>query len=73
MTRRAQKAQEEAKVIDPDMVNLSTISFPKKYARNRLDKQFGKFLEYMKEISLNVPFIDAIRDMPSWAKFLKDE
>ena len=26
----------------------------------------------MKDITITIPFIDAIRDMPSWGKFLKD-
>ena len=26
----------------------------------------------MKDITITIPFMDAIRDMPSWRKFLKD-
>ena len=26
----------------------------------------------MKEITINIPFLDAIKDMPLWGKFLKD-
>ena len=40
--------------------------------RRSLDKQFGKFLNYLKEITITIPFVDAIRDMPAWGKFLKD-
>ena len=58
--------------IDPSKVNLATVPFPQKLLRNRLDAQFGKFLSYMKDISITLPFIDVLRDMPSWGKFLKD-
>ncbi len=40
--------------------------------RRNLDKKFGKFLEHLKEITITLPFMDAIKDMPSWGKFLKD-
>ena len=37
-----------------------------------MDKQFGKFLEYLKELTITLPFVEAIRDMPAWGKFLKN-
>ncbi|XP_015572730.2 uncharacterized protein LOC107260983 [Ricinus communis] len=40
--------------------------------RCNLDKQFGKFLDYLREITITIPFVDAIKDMPTWGKFLKD-
>eukprot|EP00257_Ricinus_communis_P018448 XP_015577168.1 uncharacterized protein LOC107261562 [Ricinus communis] len=40
--------------------------------RRNLDKQFGKFPDYLREITITIPFVDAIRDMPAWGKFLKD-
>ncbi|KAJ9189474.1 hypothetical protein P3X46_000762, partial [Hevea brasiliensis] len=40
--------------------------------KSKLDKQFGKFLEVLKKIYINVPFIDALSQMPSYAKFLKE-
>ncbi len=53
-------------------VNLSTLPFPQRFLRNKLDAQFGRFLTHMKDISISLPFLDVIRDMPSWGKFLKD-
>ncbi len=47
-------------------VNLSTIHFPQRLVRNKLDKKFSKFRDHMKEISINIPFVDVIRDMPLW-------
>jgi hypothetical protein len=38
-------------------------------------KKGGKFediLEVFKQVHLNIPFLDAIRQVPSYAKFLKD-
>ena len=57
---------------DEPKVDVKTFPFPQRFIRRNLDKQFGKFLNYLKEITITVPFMDAIRDMPAWGKFLKD-
>jgi hypothetical protein len=31
-----------------------------------------KFLEVFKQVQINIPFLDAIQQVPSYAKFLKD-
>jgi len=33
------------------------------------DQQFGKFLEVLKKLYINIPFIDALLQMPSYVKF----
>ncbi|XP_070020213.1 uncharacterized protein [Nicotiana sylvestris] len=40
--------------------------------RENLDGQFSKFLEILKQIHINIPFTDALLQMPSYAKFLKE-
>ncbi|KAK5812103.1 hypothetical protein PVK06_027511 [Gossypium arboreum] len=37
-----------------------------------MDAQFGKFLELFKQLRNNLPFVEAISQMPTYAKFLKD-
>nr|XP_016440315.1 PREDICTED: uncharacterized protein LOC107766103 [Nicotiana tabacum] len=49
-----------------------TIPFPQKLKRENLDNQFSKFLEILKQIHINIPFTDALLQMPSYAKFLKE-
>ena len=34
--------------------------------------QFVEILEVFKQVQINIPFFDAIQQMPSYAKFLKD-
>ena len=50
-------------------IDLRTLPFPQRFIRRNLDKQFGKFLDHMKDITITIPFIDAIRDMPSGENF----
>ncbi|XP_073060025.1 uncharacterized protein [Primulina eburnea] len=46
--------------------------FPAALKKAKLDAQFGKFLEIFKKLHINIPFADALLNMPSYAKFLKD-
>ena len=57
---------------DEPKVDIKTLPFPQRFIRRNLDKQFGKFLDCLKEITITIPFMDAIRDMPAWGKYLKD-
>ena len=50
---------------DEPRVDVKTLPFPQRFMRRNLDKQFGKFLNYLKEITITIPFVDAIRDMPA--------
>ncbi|XP_070011090.1 uncharacterized protein [Nicotiana sylvestris] len=40
--------------------------------REKLDNQFAKILEILKQIHINIPFTNALLQMPSYAKFLKE-
>ncbi|KAJ9181196.1 hypothetical protein P3X46_009350 [Hevea brasiliensis] len=51
---------------------MPQLPFPQRFQKAKLDKQFGKFLEVLKKLYINVPFIDALSQMPSYAKFLKE-
>ena len=57
---------------DEPKVDFNTLPFPQRFIRRTLDKQFGKFLNYLNEITNTIPFMDAIKDIPIWGKFMKD-
>eukprot|EP00257_Ricinus_communis_P017214 XP_015575608.1 uncharacterized protein LOC107261384 [Ricinus communis] len=48
------------------------VPFPQRLAQAKLEKKYGKFLYILKKLQNNIPFLDAISKMPSYAKFLKD-
>ncbi|XP_062078458.1 uncharacterized protein LOC133782950 [Humulus lupulus] len=48
------------------------IPYPQRLQKNRLDKQFAKFLEVFKRLHINIPFAEALEQMPSYVKFMKD-
>jgi len=48
------------------------VSYPQRLVKAKEDHKYGKFLKMLKNFHINIPFLEAITDMPSYAKFLKD-
>ena len=48
------------------------VPYPQRLVKAREEHKYGKFLEMLKKFHINIPFLEAITDMPSYAKFLKD-
>ena len=40
--------------------------------KNILDKQFGRFMDIFKKLHINIPFVEALEQMPGYVKFMKD-
>ena len=49
------------------------IPYPQCLRKNKLDKQFTKFMEVFKKLHINIPFADALEQMLSYVKFMKDK
>ena len=39
---------------------------------NKLDKHFSRFLDVFRKLHINIPFAEALEQMPSYAKFMKE-
>ena len=37
-----------------------------------MDKQFGRFMDIFKKLPINIPFVEALEQMPGYVKFMKD-
>ncbi|XP_024990554.1 uncharacterized protein LOC112524838 [Cynara cardunculus var. scolymus] len=48
------------------------VPFPQRLRNQKEELQFKKFLEVFKALYINIPLVEAIEQMPSYAKFLKD-
>ncbi|KAL2892377.1 Retrovirus-related Pol polyprotein from transposon 17.6 [Bienertia sinuspersici] len=48
------------------------LPFPARFRTAKLDDQFAKFLEVLKKLYVNIPFTEALKQMPTYAKFLKE-
>ncbi|KAK8935601.1 hypothetical protein KSP39_PZI013849 [Platanthera zijinensis] len=58
--------KKEARIIYPPP------PFPQRLKKSKLDQQFQKFLEIFKKLQINIPFAEALEQMPSYVKFMKD-
>ncbi|XP_061367345.1 uncharacterized protein LOC133310424 [Gastrolobium bilobum] len=47
------------------------IMLPKRTTKQQEDKQFGKFLDILKQLHINIPVV-ALEQMPRYVKFMKD-
>ncbi|PPS01630.1 hypothetical protein GOBAR_AA19033 [Gossypium barbadense] len=48
------------------------VPYPNVTRKDRLDEQFGKFLKLLKKLHINLPFIEALSQMPNVEISLKD-
>ncbi|XP_022866452.1 uncharacterized protein LOC111386230 [Olea europaea var. sylvestris] len=51
---------------------MPPIPFPQKLKKNKQDTNYEKFLDVLKKLQINVSFIDAILQIPSYKKCLKE-
>ena len=62
------EAEKQAAITEPNV----PIPFPQRLRQNKPDKQFTKFMEVFKKLHINIPFADALEQMPNYVKFMKD-
>jgi len=48
------------------------IPYPSRLKNDQNDKKYKKFLGLFKQLHINIPFVEALSQMPRYAKFLKD-
>ncbi|XP_070005649.1 uncharacterized protein [Nicotiana sylvestris] len=46
--------------------------YPQRLAKKNGENQFKKFIQMMKSLSINVPLVEALEQMPVYIKFMKD-
>ncbi|XP_062099849.1 uncharacterized protein LOC133805703 [Humulus lupulus] len=46
--------------------------FPQRLHKQKLDKQFSKFLQVFKKLHINIHFAEALKKIPNYVKFMKD-
>ncbi|XP_024024429.1 uncharacterized protein LOC112092450 [Morus notabilis] len=69
------KKSKEKGVKNSDLTSekyMPHLPYPQRLKQDKLDKHFSKFLEIFKKLQINIPFAEALSQMPSYAKFLKE-
>ncbi|GJS67480.1 reverse transcriptase domain-containing protein [Tanacetum coccineum] len=48
------------------------ILYPQRLRKEKMEAQYGKFLDMIRAIRINVPLVDVLARMPNYGKFLKE-
>ena len=48
------------------------VPYPQRLVKLREEQKHGKFVEILKTLHINIPFLEAITSMPSYVKFMKN-
>lgn len=51
---------------------ICPIPFPQRLKKYNIDKQYNQFAQMFKQLTVNIPFADALVQMPNYAKSLKE-
>lgn len=66
------KKREEEEKKRLDRLYAPPLPYPYRRIEKKLDEKFQKFLEHLQKLELKIPFLEAMAQMPKYAKFLKD-
>ncbi|XP_012854385.1 PREDICTED: uncharacterized protein LOC105973889 [Erythranthe guttata] len=51
---------------------ITPIPFPERQKKKKFQDQLKKFIEKIKQIRINIPFVEALEVMPNYTKFMKE-
>ena len=51
---------------------MPVILFSQRLQKAKMEEQFSRFLHIFNKIEINIPFAEALTQMPNYAKFLKE-
>ncbi|GJW01143.1 zinc finger, CCHC-type containing protein [Tanacetum coccineum] len=71
LTNNQTQVTSEPVVQPSNEVQTPQVPFPKRLRKEKEEAQQKKFLENLKQLHINLPFIEALAQMPKYAKFLK--
>ncbi|XP_061336910.1 uncharacterized protein LOC133283989 [Gastrolobium bilobum] len=46
--------------------------YPERFKQDAQEQQYARFLDIFKKLHINIPFAEALANMPNYAKFMKD-
>ncbi|XP_049375774.1 uncharacterized protein LOC125840851 [Solanum verrucosum] len=56
----------------PTEIPRPPLPFPHRLKKKSYDGKFAKFITMLKQLSVNIPLVEALEQMPRYAKFMKD-
>jgi len=65
-----EKEKKKEVVTKPPLVK--TLPYPLKPSKKDKERQFARFLDIFKRLQINIPFSEALEQIPTYAKFMKE-
>ena len=53
-------------------MHIKNIPYPHAPSRKDAERQFKRFVEVVRKLQINIPFTEALEQMPIYAKFMKE-
>ena len=53
-------------------ISRPPLPFPQRLVKKTKDGKYRRFITMLKQLSVNVPLIEALEQMPGYAMFMKD-
>ncbi|XP_070028845.1 uncharacterized protein [Nicotiana sylvestris] len=67
-----QEQKNAAEVLEPLEAPRPPPPFPQRLQKKNDDRMFTKFLSMLSQVQLNIPLVDVLREIPKYAKYIKD-
>ncbi|XP_070002339.1 uncharacterized protein [Nicotiana sylvestris] len=67
-----QEPKNAAEISDPVEAPRPPPPFPHRLQKKNDDRMFRKFLSMLRQVQLNIPLVDVLREIPKYAKYIKD-
>ncbi|XP_070044575.1 uncharacterized protein [Nicotiana tomentosiformis] len=72
MKTEKKKEEKSRRAEHDESKHMSALPFPQKLSREKLVKQFERFLDVLKQIHVNLPFTKVLSQILAYSKFLKE-
>ena len=72
MKEQDEVAKEEKVKKEEVRVYQALVLFPQRLQQSKMDSQYARFLSIFKKMEINIPFSEALAQMPHYAKFMQD-
>ncbi|XP_050889222.1 uncharacterized protein LOC127094429 [Lathyrus oleraceus] len=66
------KGEDKDKVYVPPSPYKPPIPYPQRLKQTKIDNQYSKFIKVIEKLHVEIPFTEAITQIPSYAKLLKE-
>ncbi|XP_070046444.1 uncharacterized protein [Nicotiana tomentosiformis] len=71
-TEKKKKDENSRRGESEESKHMSALPFPQKLYREKLNRQFERFLDMLKQVNVNLPFIEVLSQIPAYSIFLKE-